>query len=233
MYTRPTIARRSCSWWREKQGRQIGRNKARRYNPLVLSRGCLRPFYCPCTLSLCLLVFSPSCKHPTAEGLPEKSFNGIVGIWITRNTIRDQNLVAPFLHHPFLAASSLSSNLGGGEDGGSTFGIELRSTVPRRCPPGLIVGSSSSSIRSSRYCRKNIHPFFFFSLSSLRVTKFRSSAWRAGLGGWLHIQRCIENRNKIPRRRYQVILKNNSLLRYVSWKNISVYSSWGLDTPMT
>lgn len=184
MYTRPTIARRSCSWWREKQGRLIGRNKARRYNPLVLSRGCLRPFYCPCTLSLCLLVFSPSCKHPTAEGLPEKSFNGIVGIWITRNTIRDQNLVAPFLHHPFLAASSLSSNLGGGgEDGGSTFGIELRSTVPRRCPPGLIVGSSSSSIRSSRYCRKNIHPFFFFlslfpSRDKVSILGLASWAWR-------------------------------------------------------
>lgn len=209
MYTRSTIARprRSCPWWREKrwQGRQwlIGRNKARRYNPLVLSRGCLRPFYCPCTRSLCLLVFSPSCKHPRAEGLPEKSFNGIVGIWITRNTIRDQNLVAPLLH-PCLAASSLSSNLG--------VHVWYRVTVHSSTPLSarincwqLVVVDPQFEILPQKY-----PPLLFF--LSLRVTNFRSSATR-GLGGWLHIQRKFENRSKIPRRRYRVILKNNSLLR--------------------
>lgn len=184
MYTRPTIARRSCSWWREKQGRQIGRNKARRYNPLVLSRGCLRPFYCPCTLSLCLLVFSPSCKHPTAEGLPEKSFNGIVGIWITRNTIRDQNLVAPFLHHPFLAASSLSSNLGGGRGWG--VHVWYRVTVHGSTPLSarincwqLVVVDPQFEILPQKY-----PPLLFFSLSlfpsrdKVSILGLASWAWR-------------------------------------------------------
>lgn len=199
---------------------------SRRYKPLVLSRGCLRPYYCPCTRSLCLLVFSPSCKHPRAQGLPEKSFNGIVGIWITRNTIRDQNLVALPLPPPSPFLGCFISKL------------ELRgrgprlvySYGPRRCPPGLIVGSSSSSIRSSI---KISTPSFFFPFLPFpsRDTNFRS--YEAGLGWWLHIQRCkIEIRFLEEEEDIESYWKIIPSYVYVSWKNVSmVHSSFGIGYP--
>lgn len=93
---------------RQEQSSQIG---SRPHCPAAvcvrLSRNS-RPYcYIPIRCSRRWLSFSLS---PTArKGLPEKSFNGIVGIWITRNMIRDQN--ARSLSAPFLSLSKIE--LGG------------------------------------------------------------------------------------------------------------------------
>lgn len=169
-------------------------------------------------------MFSPSCKHPRAEGLPEKSFNGIVGIWITRNTIRDQNLVAPLLH-PCLAASSLSSNLG--------VHVWYRVTVHNSTPLSarincwqLVVVDPQFEILPQKY-----PPLLFFYPFAWRTFDPRR---QGGLADdyTFNVNSKIEVRflEEDIESYWKIILS----YVYVSWKNVSmVHSSWGSDTPMT